>query len=183
MKSIYCAIILCLSLLVGASCSKDNESKDDVEIQFSKFVEFSPIELYVFAEDSKGNDLLDISNPDNIISGTTISYGNHIYSFGDKTPPKTKTISPNFVGMEIRKTLNNTNYLYFGQFDGSVERDDVFTIVWGNKTQDVVKYQRKLVFDEKTGKYELLKFCLTLNGNNVTTMPDGHSIILLYLKK
>ena len=103
-------------------------------------MDYTPVELAIFVNDSNGNDLLDPDNPDNFAQGLKFEYNGTVYNVDDQLEElRTKTYMPTFHGLKLIKntyhyTKNKGRYfLYFGEFSGENTFDGTFRITWRDK--------------------------------------------------
>ena len=62
-------------------------------------MDYLPVELAIFVNDSNGNDLLDPDNPDNFAQGLKFEYNGTVYNVDDQIEElRTKTYMPHFDG-------------------------------------------------------------------------------------
>jgi len=146
-------ILFSLLFLLVCSCSK-HESK--------KIVDWGPIEFLISVSDSNGVDLLDSTKTD-FVKGITLKYKDKTYPVSNGLYnshfkylglARTKFYMPTMYGLQLLpweavrdayySKANENFYLYFGELDGSDDRDDTFTINWGDGTKDVIRFTRKI---------------------------------------
>ena len=81
-------------------------------------MDYNPVELAIFVNDSNGNDLLDPDNPDNFAQGLKFEYNGTVYNVDDQIEElRTKTYMPHFDGLRLIKntyhyTKNKGRYSY-----------------------------------------------------------------------
>lgn len=130
-------------------------------------MDYLPVELAIFVNDSNGNDLLDPDNPDNFAQGLKFEYNGTVYNVDDQIEElRTKTYMPHFDGLRLIKntyhyTKNKGRYfLSFGEFSGEKTFDGTFRITWKDNSTDVITCYNK--------KYNKKGKC-TLNGESYKT--------------
>lgn len=145
-----------LPFLLLCSCSK-HDSKSDI------IVDWNPIEILISLSDNNGVDLLDSTKTD-FVKGITLTYKNKTYPVSNSlyesvfknylSVIRTKYYLPSMYGLQLLPWkavragyylyAQERYYLYFGELDGSDSRDDTFTINWGDGSEDVIRFTRKI---------------------------------------
>ncbi|MFI3321779.1 MAG: hypothetical protein R3Y50_04580 [Rikenellaceae bacterium] len=123
--------ILLLSLFTLLNCAE-------------KEWDIAPIYITIYAEDTKGNDLLSESNSNNILENDIkVVYNEMEFPLGEDMSEQTTTKAylATLSGLSLRGQ-GDGNYLLFGEFDGAKSWDDTFEIYWGDGTSDEIKFTR-----------------------------------------
>ena len=146
----------------------DNGSNDDGIIW-----DMYPVNVYLYVEDSKGNDLLDPENENNILnSGIKAIYDGKTLKLNEE-PPRTKYLEPFFYGLITRKANGEgveggtKNILQFGGFNGAESQEVEFVLDWGDGVTDKISFIHKYDYDHEKDK-PIVETTFFLNGEKTS---------------
>lgn len=111
-----------------------------------KIIDWVPVTFQVRVQDEQGKDLLDPSNDNSWLIGTTIRFRGITVDLDETgiTEPVTKDMPVVYEGFRLEKG-RDYYYLAFGEFEGATNYDkESFTIRWPDKTFNIITYDRKL---------------------------------------
>lgn len=106
-----------------------------------KEVDWAPVNVSFYVQDSNGNDLLNPNTDMFIGDKIVLTYKGEDYTY----QVSTKTYLPMFHGLTIN--LNSINYKYyagFGEFRGDARYDDDFLITLPDGSTHKIHYDRRL---------------------------------------
>lgn len=144
-------------------------------------MDWSPVEFAFKVVDQDGNDLLDPSNPDNIVEGTTLSFRGVTYNVGNlyhegeeikvmEEEVRTKAYFAEMRGFRLISSkipwneLSGKGYtLVFGEIDGAEDMDEDILISWANGEQSTIHYHCS---DHREGRNPRCNRYYTLNGGH-----------------
>lgn len=106
-------------------------------------VDWAPVEIYIYATDSKGHSIIQPYMPD-----MTLTFKGETYSVKDKNAYydsiRTKAYLAVMHGLwaePVDTTANPKEYrLYFGEIDGAADMDEDITLNWPDGSIDVIHY-------------------------------------------
>ena len=152
MKRLFSILATFVLALTATSC----ENHSDM------IVDWAPLIIRVYVQDTQGNDLLDPTNYRFMASevsaewrGTTSSY-----TYPGEIPPyhQTRAYLPHFEGVFLSQNAKG-HYIYFGELMGNGDYNDDLIIHWNDGSKDVIHINNKA--NERTLK---VKRSYTLNG-------------------
>lgn len=141
-KLVLC--ILTLAALVLSGCS------------LGRVVDWYPVSLIVYVQDSEGSDLLNPQNNKFIATKVEAEWLGETYTY-EHQADATRAYMPMFKGLELEKDYQGRYRLTFGELAGDTERDDDFTLRWADGTTDVIHYKNSVyeLFVEAVRTYKL----------------------------
>lgn len=136
---ILAMIVITLSC---AACSSDNEESDITLYDFT-------VDYYVHVVDEQGNNLIDPTNPENILDqNICVLYNGKEYPLSNNTP-QSRTYLNEFSGISVVTTPKPA--LFIGTWDGSSSKIEEFTLDWGDGSPaETFKFRSET--KEKQGK-------------------------------
>lgn len=143
MKKLFLVLLLATTLTLGG-CA------------IGKMVDWYPVDLIIYVQDSEGSDLLNPHNKDFIATKVEAEWLGKTYTYNHQVDA-TKAYMPNFYGLELRVDDRGKYRLCFGELGGDSERDDDLTLRWSDGTTDVIHYKNIVyeLFIEAMRTYKL----------------------------
>lgn len=131
-KQIFSLLFFAIVALLISSC--EDEQKD------LPMIDWYPVSLYIFAEDTEGNDLIKEE-----MEGMSLTYRGETYEV--TTSEITRHYGPVYIhGLIFRDNkwfLNDPtahNCLVFGELDGSLDMDEEFVLTWPDGSKNTIHY-------------------------------------------
>ena len=126
-RTLFAIAALASAFLCG--CEKDHHSK---------MVDWSPVNIEIYATDSLGNSIISPEMP-----GMTLTFQGETYTVQDG-PMHTKAYLALMYGLYtqvIDTTASPRQYkLVFGEIDGAKDMDEDITLNWPDGSTDVIRY-------------------------------------------
>ncbi len=135
---------------------------------------YGPVRLGIYVQDEAGNNLLDESVPNNILDTpimmefennvhprtdkSVIDFWSEYYDLLGKTPPIHYPTSTIYMNLALSTNIDEFGepYLEFGDIDGNkIRKNEPLTIVWGDDTRDIIKWNRTFSGNSATDKFKL----------------------------
>ncbi|MBQ6709350.1 MAG: hypothetical protein IJN26_01465 [Bacteroidales bacterium] len=111
-----------------------------------KIIDWVPVTFQIRVQDEQGKDLLDPSNDNSWLIGTTIQFRGITVDLDETgiSVPVTKDMPVVYEGFRLEKG-SDYYYLAFGEFEGATDYDEEsFVIYWPDKTYNVITYDRRI---------------------------------------
>lgn len=130
MKKIYVLLFLAVTAFAVSSCNDD---------EGNYIVDWAPVNLYIYAKDANGNDLVKKD-----MEGMTLTFKGETYAV--TTRPSTRYYATHMNGLvfqegkEYSKSTTAPNRLVFGEIDGSADMDEVFVLMWPDGSKNIIQY-------------------------------------------
>ncbi|MBO4723704.1 MAG: hypothetical protein J5596_00085 [Bacteroidaceae bacterium] len=150
-KKISLCVLFALCSLLFIGCDEE-----------SYIVDWAPVEIIIYAEDSDGNSIIQQEMP-----GMTLTFQGETYTVRDWESvieeKKTRAYLAQIYGF-IAETYSedSTAYrLYFGEIDGAADMDEDIVLTWPDGSKDTIHYHCS---DHKEGKNPKCNRSWKLNG-------------------
>lgn len=133
-----------ISLPFITACS---ESEDE---SYGIIGDFTPIEFYIYVQDTQGNDLLNPQTEGNIL-GQEIKAVYHGKEYPlNATYPDTRVYLASSNGLQLLFT-EGYYLLCFGELQGeSTYNDETITLYWGDGSSDIIRFSSRLQWKSPT---------------------------------
>lgn len=149
MKKIFSMFFLAMTALLAISC--------DVE---SYEVDWVPVNLYIYADDADGNNLIEEE-----MDGMTLTYKGKTYEV--TTCVSTRALPAHMYGLVFQNSKdysNSTtapNRLVFGEIDGAANMDEDIVLTWPDGSKNTIHYHCS---NHKEGRHPSCKRTWKLDG-------------------
>ena len=140
-------LLLCILSLAGLMLSG---------CAIGKTVDWYPVDLIIYVQNSNGTDLLNPQNNEFIATRVEAEWLGETYIY-EHPADATRAYMPIFNGLELNEDSRGRYRLIFGELAGDAERDDDLTLRWADGTTDVIHYKNVVfeLFIEAVRTYKL----------------------------
>lgn len=128
MKSIFKFLVI--MLLACTSCDK--------------IIDWAPIDLRIYVQDTSGKDLLDPENDNTWAEGTTLTFQGNESLLELNDTPQTKDLPAVYEGFRIEKDGDRYLMVYGEIYGGNTYRNEEFIIRWPDGTEDIISLTRRM---------------------------------------
>lgn len=164
--------LLAISLF---SCKKEEE-------QIPVDWDICAVLINIYVEDSLGNNLVSSEFEGNILSDSIyITLDGKDYPLSDEKTEyffgndgfsddfvDTRYYMPSFYGVyKVKNLVTEKEFLEVGEFDGTLNWNNSFTIHWGDGTSDKIRFKRTFAVENKNQKPIISDLLLYLNDEKV----------------
>lgn len=149
MKKIFAAFFFAMTAFLVTSC--DEESFE---------VDWAPVNLFIYAEDADGNDLIKDG-----MEGLTLTYKGETYEV--TTRESTRALLAHMYGLVFQESTEYSdasaapNRLVFGEIDGAADMDEDIVLTWPDGSKNTIHYHCS---NHREGRHPTCKRTWKLDG-------------------